>query len=159
MKLMRVIPVAALLAMSPALAWAGQRGGHPTPAAHPQSPGQANKPTPHTPVTVPQQVAANPALATRLQPLLPPGMTLAEAATGFKNQGQFIAALHVSHNLDIPFTQLKTDMTGPNHLSLGQSIQQLKPGVNANTSVKTAEKEADLDVKASRTKTKNADDQ
>jgi hypothetical protein len=102
-------------------------------------------------VTVPQQIAANPALSTRLQPLLPAGMTLADAAAGFKNRGQFIAALHVSHNLDIPFTQLKADMTGPSHLSLGQSIQQLKPAANTKTSVKTAEQEADVDIKVTRT--------
>ena len=33
----------------------------------------------------------------------------ANGASGFKSQGQFIAALHVSHNLNIPFDQLKTD--------------------------------------------------
>jgi len=39
-------------------------------------------------------------------------MTLNEASKGFKNQGQFIAALHVSQNLGIPFADLKTAMTG-----------------------------------------------
>jgi len=44
--------------------------------------------------------------------MLPKGMTLNEASKGFKNQGQFIAALHVSQNLGIPFADLKTAMTG-----------------------------------------------
>ena len=44
--------------------------------------------------------------------LLPKNMTLNEASMGFKNQGQFIAALHVSRNLGIPFADLKTAMTG-----------------------------------------------
>jgi hypothetical protein len=44
--------------------------------------------------------------------MLPAGMTLNEASKGFKNQGQFIAALHVSQNLGIPFADLKTAMTG-----------------------------------------------
>ena len=39
-------------------------------------------------------------------------MTLDQASLGFKNQGQFIAALHVSQNLGIPFADLKTAMTG-----------------------------------------------
>jgi len=29
----------------------------------------------------------------------PPGTNLQSAATGFKNLGQFVAAVHVSHNL------------------------------------------------------------
>jgi hypothetical protein len=41
---------------------------------------------------------------------LAPKTGLQTAASGFKNQGQFIAALHVSHNRNIPFDQLKTDM-------------------------------------------------
>jgi hypothetical protein len=102
-------------------------------------------------MTVPQRIAANPGLAAKVQTLLAPtGMTLANAAAGFKNQGQFIAALHVSQNLNIPFAQLKADMTGPSHLSLGQSIHLLRPAANVNTSVKTAEHEADLDVKETR---------
>ena len=39
-------------------------------------------------------------------------MTLESASAGFKNQGQFLAALHVSQNLNIPFADLKTAMLG-----------------------------------------------
>src|SRR5262247_1882964 len=45
------------------------------------------------------RLSANPGLVTRIQPLLPPGTTATAAASGFKNQGQFLAALHVSKNL------------------------------------------------------------
>src|SRR5689334_19109865 len=45
----------------------------------------------------------NPALKAKVTSLLPNGMDLATAAAGFKNQGQFIAALNVSKNLGIPF--------------------------------------------------------
>ena len=134
------------LALSPALA--AQRGHHstPTPAtAHP-----AHNAVPHTPVPVPEKIAANPALVTRLQPLLPSGETLANAASGFKNQGQFIAALHVSHNLNIPFDSLKADMTGTKHESLGQAIHALKPTANATAAAKTAEHEAAADLKAAK---------
>jgi len=34
--------------------------------------------------------------------LLPPGTDLKTAESGFKSHGQFIAALHVSKNLNIP---------------------------------------------------------
>lgn len=96
------------------------------------------------------RLADNPALASRLQPLLPPNTTLEAAASGFKNRGQFIAALHVSHNLDIPFSQLKADMTGTGHDSLGQAIHALRPDLttkSVNKNVKEAEHQtkADLD--------------
>ena len=92
----------------------------------------------------------NPALASRLQPLLPAGMTADQAAQGFKNQGQFVAALHVSRNLGIPFADLKAEMTGPNRRSLGQAIQQLKPAANGATETRRAQHEADEDLKATR---------
>ena len=62
---------------------------------------------------------------------LPPGTDMSPYAAGFKNQGQFVAAVHVSENLGINFTELKTLMVDQN-LSLGQSIQRLKPGVDSN---------------------------
>jgi hypothetical protein len=76
-------------------------------------------------------------------------MSLESAAQGFRNQGQFIAALHVSKNVGIPFDQLKTEMTGSNHRSLGQAIETLKPNADATKEVKTAEDEAKEDVNAS----------
>jgi len=77
--------------------------------------------------TAASRVASNPALASRLKPLLPAGTNLQTAATGFKNLGQFVAAVHVSHNLHIPFDQLKAKMTGPHPESLGRAIQDLRP--------------------------------
>ena len=79
---------------------------------------------------------------------MPAGLTLNQASKGFKNQGQFLAALHVSRDLNIPFAQLKTEMTGKDHDSLGLAIQELKPGTNPGAAVSTAEQEADADVKA-----------
>lgn len=91
----------------------------------------------------------NPALALRTQPLLPAGMTVQSAAEGFRNQGQFLAALHVSHNLNIPFAQIKSEMTGSNPLSLGKALHYLRPDLD-NASVKkrlkTAENQAKQDL-------------
>ncbi len=95
------------------------------------------------------RIAANPQLSSRLQSLLPAGTTLESAAAGFKNQGQFIAAVHVSHNLNIPFAQLQTAMTGPNHDSLGQAIRTLRPDLASSAvrdNVKLAERQAKSDV-------------
>jgi len=102
------------------------------------------------PTTIATKISANPQLATRLQALLPKGMTLATASTGFKNQGQFIAALHVSHNLNIPFAQLKAEMTGTDHDSLGRAIQDLRPTTNVKTATETAEQEANEDVRVTK---------
>ena len=95
----------------------------------------------------PDRVAASIAndskLSARLTPLLPAGTTLSEAAAGFKNQGQFIAALEVSKNLSIPFADLKDRMTAGE--SLGAAIHGLKPAMSASeveTTTRTAEEQA-----------------
>jgi hypothetical protein len=148
-----------VLAAGPAVA--GQRGHHqPTPhpaaaathtaaPAHPAAPA-AKAPHPAHAAVVPKPITSNPALVARLTPLLPSGMTLANASAGFKNRGQFIAALHVSRNLNIPFDKLKADMTGARHLSLGQSIQDLRPETDVKTAVRTAETASRADLKATR---------
>jgi hypothetical protein len=78
-----------------------------------------------------QSIAANiaksPQLEARLQAMLPSGMTMEQASEGFRNQGQFIAALEASKNQHIDFANLKAEMTGEDALSLGQAVQKLKP--------------------------------
>jgi hypothetical protein len=122
-------------------------GPHITAPTHTDHASTAGK-APSTHLTFIQRIDANPRLVARLQPLVPSGMTLDQAAAGFKNQGQFIAALHVSKNLNIPFDQLKTEMTGTDHDKLGTAIHELKPTVDAKAAAKTAEQEAKADIKA-----------
>ena len=57
--------------------------------------------------------------------MLPAGMTIEEASAGFRNQGQFIAALDASKNQNIDFVQLKDAMT-VDGLSLGQAAKQVR---------------------------------
>jgi hypothetical protein len=57
--------------------------------------------------------------------MLPTGMTLEQATAGFKNQGQFIAALNASKNNGVKFVDLQKAMT-VDGLSLGQAVKQLK---------------------------------
>ena len=92
------------------------------------------------------RIQRNPALTEKLQGLLPktgPNSTLAGAAMGFRSEGQFIAALHASKDLGIPFDQLKAKMMGnpptTPSMKLGQAIHALKP----NFSEKDVDKEAD----------------
>ncbi len=97
-------------------------------------------------------LSRNPQLSSRVGALLPAGSNVQEASAGFKNLGQFIAAAHVSHNLGIPFDQLKATMLGPPHRSLGQAIHQLKPSVNSRHEVSIAKHEAKRDLHAARRK-------
>jgi hypothetical protein len=102
--------------------------------------------------SVSTRLSSNTKLASKLQGLLPPGTDLQTAASGFKNLGQFVAAVHVSHNLGIPFDQLKAKMQGPPAESLGKAIHELKPDVDAKAQTKTAESEAHQDMDNDSTK-------
>jgi hypothetical protein len=93
------------------------------------------------------QLARNTNLMTRLQTLFPAGTDLKKEASNFRNLGQFVAAAHVSHNLDIPWADMKAKVTGDHPVSLGQAIQDLKPQANAKAEADKAEKEADTDIK------------
>ena len=115
-------------------------------------------------------------LGARIEKMLPKGMTLDAASAGFKNQGQFIAAVHVSQNLGIPFANLKATMLGTplpgstpppgstlpgstlpgstlpgsgssaTPKSLGQAIKTLRPTADASAEAQRAETQASLDV-------------
>jgi len=128
--------------------------------------GSADEPHSFTTPTPPFAVVSNPVadkisrkpnLAAKVASRLPPGMTLAQASTGFRNQGQFLAAVNVSKNLGIDFVKLQTAMTGQTvsvdpkthaitttptgdaPLSLGRSIQMLRPGSDAGAAVQKAQ--------------------
>ncbi len=126
--------------------------------------------TPTTPTTRPVK---NPKLEARLQGMLPPDVTVQDAMAGFKNWGQFVAAVHVSNNLNIPFADLKAKMTGitpgptpgttvqGTTMSLGQAIQSLKgtstvpatqplTTTTIQTEVKKAEDAAGTDLRRTR---------
>jgi hypothetical protein len=120
-----------------------------------------------SPNPIAQKISSKPNLSSKVQTMLPTGMTLDQASAGFKNQGQFIAALHVSQNLGISFADLKTAMTGINPtlppdaqqpstttMSLGQAIQKLRPSADADGAVSTAEHQATVDVSSTTTTSK-----
>jgi hypothetical protein len=98
--------------------------------------------------------------------LIPAGSDLKDVCSGFKNLGQCIAAIHVSHNHEgISFACLKADMTGmapttgttcpagtgASKMSLGKSIQTLSPNTDSKEAVKTAQQQSDADIKDSQT--------
>jgi hypothetical protein len=94
-----------------------------------------------------QVLSRNTQLSSNLEKDLPKGMTAQQACSGFGNLGQCVAAVHVSHNLDIPFDQLKAKMASGD--SLGKAIHSLKPDADAKSETKKAEKQAKDDLKES----------
>jgi len=93
--------------------------------------------------------------------LLPAGTDLKSACWVFRNLGQCMAAIHVSHNLNIPFACMKADMTGQapptdakcpagtgsSKMGLSKSIQALAPNANSKQEAAEGTKEADSDLK------------
>ena len=84
---------------------------------------------------VPERLAKNTNLKTKLESrLLAAGYegTVYQAAYGFKDQGQFIAATNVSRNTGVSFEQLKLQMTG---LSVDADGVVLKANVGADGTI------------------------
>jgi hypothetical protein len=152
----------------PPFAGSGSVGGHsnmgqPGSQKSSQSAHPASAPVsgPMSPTSVLDQ---NTKLADKLAAFFPPGTNLSAEASGFKNLGQFVSSVHVSHNLGIPFADLKcaelgtktatatgavcsSSITNQNATPLGKAIQELKPGTNALHAIQDANRqgEADLD--------------
>ena len=125
--------------------------------------------TPLNPIAA--KIASKPGLNSKVAGMLPidpvtnKTMTLDKASMGFRNQGQFIAALHVSQNLGVSFTELKSHMvtvtpgtagaqaTASQTGSLGQAIQAVKKNANATTEVEKAETQTTTDLRNTTTTT------
>ena len=101
---------------------------------------------------VQQKLQKNTHLADKLRTRLPKNTDLMYAAEGFRNLGQFVAAVNVSNNLGLDFTELKTRMVDDG-MSLGQAIQDTKKTVDVETAVRKAETEADSMIKSTTTTT------
>ncbi len=116
------------------------RGTHGSATGDTTGHGNVGKQSPDTALT------KSPKLADNLGKLLPKGMSAQQACSGFKNMGQCVAAIHVSHNLGIPFDDLKSKLTGDNSMKLGKAIQTLKPAADAKAETKKAEQQAHDDL-------------
>jgi len=101
---------------------------------------------------VQQKLQKNTHLADKLRTRLPKNTDLMYAAEGFRNLGQFVAAVNVSNNLGLDFTELKTRMVDDG-MRLGQAIQDTKKTVDVETAVRKAETEADSMIKSTTTTT------
>ena len=100
-----------------------------------------------------QKLQRNTNLASKLQSRLPAGTDLMAASAGFRNLGQFVAAVNVSNNLGIPFSELKTRMV-TDGMSLGQAIQDARPGTTDTTTIaRRAETDADAIIRSTESTT------
>jgi hypothetical protein len=78
------------------------------------------------------KISSNPGQLAKINGMLPQGVTLDQATAGFRNQGQFIAALNASRNQGVSFTDLQKAMT-VDGLSLGQAVRGLKTAPASTT--------------------------
>jgi hypothetical protein len=120
-------------------------------AAAPTSKSASAKPSPQPapkPVNVAEGVTEtqqtlqnNKALVTQIQSRMPTGTDVVKAAAGFKNLNQFVAAVHASKNLNIPFDKLKIKMVDEKK-TLSESIKALKPAASATIEAQRADYDA-----------------
>ena len=119
-----------------------QRGGAASDAARgASSERQGAERAAKTPSELLQQ---NTRLADNLAKLLPAGTDLQSAASGFRNLGEFVAAVHVSNNLGIPFADLKAKIMAGD--SLGEAIRALRPDADAQVEARKARARAEDDL-------------
>ena len=83
----------------------------------------------------------NPRLASRVAERLPAKIDVMWAASGFRNLGQFVAAVNAADNLEIPFVTLKSRLL-ERGMTLGQAIRTLRPSVDYRQEAERAEREA-----------------
>jgi hypothetical protein len=110
-------------------------------------------------MSAPTVLQRNPGLAQELRPLLPSDITPKQAVVGFDDITHFVAAVHASHDLGIPFSDLRCTELGGKYCSpetkaksrnLENAILSLKPGMSkgaAKAATKTAEHESKADLK------------
>jgi hypothetical protein len=136
----------------------------PVKATSPTTHGNSNKgtgtgstaTTTTTPSTKTQPLLTqNTKLREKLRTRLPACTNIDLAASGFRNLGQFVAAVNVSNNLGLSFDALKARMTGTDPVSLGQAIQQVKglDAMTATTTAQTALTQADREIQSTTTVT------
>lgn len=115
---------------------------------------------------VQEKLQKNTNLASKLESRLPAGTDLMTAAEGFRNLGQFVAAVNVSNNLGLDFTKLKIAMVDDG-MSLGQAIQSQRSTVDATGIATTAQRDAETliqstepttTVKSTKTKARKTSD-
>jgi hypothetical protein len=123
--------------MSPSGPQSGKPGGYSGMSSGPSDETVAERPAGEV-------LQQNPRLSATLTKLLPAGTDLQVASAGFRNLGEFAAAVHASHNLAISFADLKAKIVAG--ANLGQAIRTLKPETDAEIEVRKARAQVEEDV-------------
>ena len=142
---MKITILAATLAILMIPAWAAadfqQSKQPPAKAKASKSKPQDAIGTTATPSPVQQALRRDPDLADRVAQRLPARIDVMWAASGFKNLGQFVAAVNAADNLQIPFMTLKSRMLDDG-MNLGQAIRDLRRSSDYRKEARRAEDEA-----------------
>ena len=97
---------------------AGQRSTRPKPAR------RASARVVVTPVQ--QELQRNAILSNTLRSRVPQGADVTALASGFRRLELFVATVHASNNLAVPFAELKRRIVNDG-MTLGQAIQDIRP--------------------------------
>jgi hypothetical protein len=90
---------------------------------------------------VQQSLRRNPDLADRVAERLPARIDVMWAASGFRDLGQFLAAVNAADNLQIPFMTLKSRMLDDG-MNLEQAIRDLRRSSDYRKEARRAQDEA-----------------
>jgi hypothetical protein len=100
------------------------------------------------PSPVQKELQRNLVLADSLRGRFPTGTDLNAAAGGFRRLELFVATVHVSNNIDIPFSELKRRIVNDG-MTLGQAIQDMRPQSRYWQEARRAEDEAAAAIRTS----------
>jgi hypothetical protein len=101
-----------------------------------------------TPSLVQKDLQRNEVLANGLRARLPQGTDLNAAAAGFRRLELFVATVHASNNVDVPFYELKRRIVNDG-MTLGQAIQDMLPKSRYWDEARRAEDEAATAIRTS----------
>ncbi len=133
---------AAILAMGTTVS-TGQR------LVSPATPAPARRVPPKpAPTAAQKELQRNPVLADGLRARLPRGTDLNAAAGGFRRLELFVATVHASNNLDIPFSELKRRIVNDG-MTLGQALQDIRPKSRYWSEARRAEDDAAAAIRTS----------
>jgi hypothetical protein len=90
---------------------------------------------------VQQELQRNTVLSNTVRARLPQGTDLTGAASGFRRLELFVATVHASNNLAVPFSELKRRIVGDG-MTLGQAIQDMRPKSRYWSEARRAEDDA-----------------
>jgi hypothetical protein len=90
---------------------------------------------------VQQELQRNTVLSNTVRARLPQGTDLTGAASGFRRLELFVATVHASNNLAVPFSELKRRIVGDG-MTLGQAIQDMRPRSRYWSEARRAEDDA-----------------